>query len=858
MPSMSNDSIVRHVLVIEDQKSRRIVSLEENTYDIGRDPGSAIPIYDRQVSRHHATLIRVNDYQNHQYTYRLIDGNLQGKRSTNGIVVNGQYCLSHELEHGDIIRFGNKSKASYHIMNLTTESEEQPYGAEPVSVAANPIMGETYVDPINFAMADHGYGEGAGFDHEAVEVEEDSSFSTAVIYNDEIPDVSRSAPLPSHHSPASLSENSTQLIIELTTAGQVLYANGVTKALFPELMAIQAQHPLIQGLSNLSLVREGLQLERDIAIGQQIFHQRVFLGPDRSRLQCYNDDVTEHRKMEQGFNDLHHRLQAYREYTATGFLLVDARTKTVVEANSAFCQLLGYEESEVLDFTLYQLMAAERPMIEELLINLETQNYLSVPELEYRNREGQTVQVKGEVYRQPWEDREVYCFVMRTPRGRQGYSETLANQALYDPISKLPNRVNLQKELSLAIDAAAHHQHLMGVMFIHLEILNRINQAYGFGFGDEAFMAFHGAIADCMRSGDTVGQWDSNTLVIILAKIKSPQDSIRLAERILDRLKNPITVREREFIFNVNIGISAYPNDGNRAEDLLSRANAALQKLRHTGFNNYQFYDPKFSTAALHQARLENLLQQAIAKRQLTLQYQPQIHLQSGEVTGIEALLRWEHPEVGEIAPEKIIPIAARSNLIFELSDWIFRTACQQNLEWQKDGLPPRPIAVNLSAREFYRQDLVMMVGKTLEENGLDPQWLELEITENTLQQQPAKALAILQDLKTFGVRIALDDFGLGQIGIGFVTQFPFTTVKIHQGFMARLRGTPQEMAILQSILALSQGFQYRLVAEGIETDAQLSLIQQLQCQEVQGFLLSRPLRKREMGQFLQRQLHQS
>ena len=213
---------------------------------------------------------------------------------------------------------------------------------------------------------------------------------------------------------------------------------------------------------------------------------------------------------------------------------------------------------------------------------------------------------------------------------------------------------------------------------------------------------------------------------------------------------------------------------------------------------------------------------------------------------------------MGEIAPEKIIPIAARSNLIFELSDWIFRTACQQNLEWQKDGLPPRPIAVNLSAREFYRQDLVMMVGKTLEENGLDPQWLELEITENTLQQQPAKALAILQDLKTFGVRIALDDFGLGQIGIGFVTQFPFTTVKIHQGFMARLRGTPQEMAILQSILALSQGFQYRLVAEGIETDAQLSLIQQLQCQEVQGFLLSRPLRKREMGQFLQRQLHQS
>ncbi|AIE74558.1 MULTISPECIES: EAL domain-containing protein [unclassified Synechocystis] len=855
---MSNDSIVRHVLVIEDQKSRRIVSLEENTYDIGRDPSSAIPIYDRQVSRHHATLIRVNDYQNHQYTYRLIDGNLQGKRSTNGVVVNGQYCLSHELEHGDVIRFGNKSKASYHIMNLTTESEEHPYGVEPAPVAANPGGGETYVDPLNFAIAEQDYGEGSGFDHEAVEVGEDPAFSTAVVYNDELADVGRSSTVQSNNPLGTLSENSTQLIVELTIAGRVLYANGAAKALFPDLMVIQVQHPLIQGLTNLSLAREGLQMERDIAIGNKIFHQRVFLSPDRSRLLCYSDDVTEHRKMEQQFNELRYRLRAYREHTATGFLLVDARTKTVVEANSAFCQLLGYEESEIVDLTLYQLMAAERPLIEELLINLETQDYLPVPELEYRNREGQTVQVKGDVYRQSWDGKDLYCFVMRTPRGRQGYSETLANQALYDPITKLPNRINLQKELSLAIDAAAHHQHLMGVMFIHLEILNRINQAHGFSFGDEVFMAFHGAIADCMRSGDTIGQWDSGTLVIILAKIKSPQDSIRLAERIIDRLKNPLTVHEREIIFNINIGISAYPNDGNRAEDLLSRANTALQKVRQTGFNHYQFYDAKFSTAALYQARLENLLQQAIAKRQLTLHYQPQIHLQSEQVTTIEALLRWEHPEVGDIAPDKIIPIAAQSNLIFELSNWILQTACQQNLDWQKDGLPLRPMAINLSAPEFYRPDLVMMVAKTLNETGLDPQWLELEITESTLRQQPAKALAIIQDLKSFGVKIALDDFGRGQISIGFITQFPLTTIKIHQSLISQLRGTPQEMAILQSILVVSQGFQYRLVAEGVETEAQLSLVRQLQCQEVQGFLFSRPLRKREIGQLLQKQLHQS
>ncbi|MFM1841990.1 MAG: hypothetical protein RLZZ490_726, partial [Cyanobacteriota bacterium] len=187
---MSNDTIVRHILVIEDQKSRRIVSLEENTYDLGRDPNSAIPIYDRQVSRHHATLIRVNDYQNHHYTYRLIDGNLQGKRSTNGVVVNGQYCLSHELEHGDVIRFGNKSKASYHVMNLTTESELDPLKVGPMPempVQSVQSVGETYVDPLNFEnlLANAGFDGPDSFDHEAEEVEEDSAFSTAIVYNEE-------------------------------------------------------------------------------------------------------------------------------------------------------------------------------------------------------------------------------------------------------------------------------------------------------------------------------------------------------------------------------------------------------------------------------------------------------------------------------------------------------------------------------------------------------------------------------------------------------------------------------------------------------------------------------------------------
>ncbi|MEB3161185.1 MAG: EAL domain-containing protein [Synechocystis sp.] len=859
---MSNDTIVRHILVIEDQKSRRIVSLEENTYDLGRDPNSAIPIYDRQVSRHHATLIRVNDYQNHHYTYRLIDGNLQGKRSTNGVVVNGQYCLSHELEHGDVIRFGNKSKASYHVMNLTTESELDPLkvGAMPeMPVPSVQSVGETYVDPLNFEnlLANDDFDGPDSFDHEAVEVEEDSAFSTAIVYNEELPDVGKS-PTQQTGRLVTLSEYSSQLIIELTTSGQILYANPIAKSLFPELMAVQSQHALVQGLINLPLTQDGMQLEREIAIGERVFNQQVFLTPDRSRLRCYCDDITNYRKTQNQYADLQRRLDVYRRYTLDSFLIVAADSKRILEANAAYCRLLGYSPAEITNLTVYQVISGEREAIDRALGKLTDQDHIAWSESQHRRQDGTGIRVSADVYRQEWGGQTVYCFVMQDLQAHQSIEEALATQAFYDPITKLPNRLHLEKELSLALNFAEHHQHSLGVMLVHLESLNQVNQSYDYRVGDRTLLAYHSAIAECVRTGDVIAQWDGATLGIILAKIKNPEDAVKLVDRIFEKLKTPIVIEKHEIILNSNIGIAVYPHDGKQETALLTHANVALQRIRREGFNQYQFYNPRFSVAALYQARLEILLQQAIDKRQLSLHYQPQLHLQSGNITGVEALLRWEHPEVGDIPPSKLIPIATNSNLIFELSDWIIKTACQQNLAWQKDGLPPMAIAVNLSTPEFYRQDLVAVVGKILTETGLDPQWLELEITEATLRHHPKQAQQILNDLHKFGVKVALDDFGRGYAGIGFITQFPIETLKIDQNLIRQLRGSSQEMAIISAILTLAKGFQYRILAEGVETETQLSLLQQLHCQEVQGFWLSRPLRAREMSQFLQQQLRQS
>jgi diguanylate cyclase (GGDEF)-like protein/PAS domain S-box-containing protein len=655
-----------------------------------------------------------------------------------------------------------------------------------------------------------------------------------------------------------LSEYSSQLIIELTTSGQILYANPIAKSLFPELMAVQGQHALVQGLINLPLTQEGLQLEREVAIGERVFKQQVFLTPDRSRLRCYCDDITPYRQAQNRYVDLERRLNVYRRYTLDSFLIVAVDSKLILEANAAYCRLLGYSPSEITSLTLYQVIRGEREAIDQSLGKLGEQDHIAWSESQHRRQDGTGVRVSADVYRQDWGGQAVYCFVMQDLQSHQSVEEALATQAFYDPITKLPNRLYLEKELSLALDFAEHHQHSLGVMLVYLEALHQVNQSYDYQVGDRALQAFHGAIAECVRTGDFVAQWDGATLAIILPKIKNPEDAIKLVERIFAKLKTSILIEKYEMILNSNVGIAIYPHDGKNKTQLLTHANVALQRVRREGFNQYQFYNPRFSHAARYQARLEILLQQAIEKRQLSLHYQPQLHLQNGSITGVEALLRWEHPEVGDIPPSKLIPIAANSNLIFELSDWILKAACQQNLAWQKDGLPPMAIAVNLSAPEFYRQDLATVVGTILTDSGLDPQWLELEITEQTLRQHPKQAQQILNELRQFGIRVALDDFGRGYAGIGFITQFPIETIKIDQNLVRQLRGSSQAMTLIAAILTLAKGSQYRVLAEGVETETQLTLLQQLHCQEVQGFWLSRPLRAREMSQFLQQQLRQS
>jgi EAL domain-containing protein (putative c-di-GMP-specific phosphodiesterase class I) len=249
--------------------------------------------------------------------------------------------------------------------------------------------------------------------------------------------------------------------------------------------------------------------------------------------------------------------------------------------------------------------------------------------------------------------------------------------------------------------------------------------------------------------------------------------------------------------------------------------------------------------------KLEQVIHQALEKQQFTLCYQPQIEIKTGQVTAVETLIRWQHPEMGVILPSKFLALAEKTDLMLNLGKWVLRTACEQNLAWQRDGLPPMTISVNLSNMEFQQPNLVEIVGRILEKVGLDPQWLELEITEKTLRQNIASARQIFQDFQSLGVRLALDDFGRGYSALGYLKEFPFRTLKLDQVFIRDLRGNSQEKAIISAAIALSEGFNFRVVAKGVETEQQAQILRNLECKEAQGYLFSRPLSAEATHQFL-------
>ncbi len=477
----------------------------------------------------------------------------------------------------------------------------------------------------------------------------------------------------------------------------------------------------------------------------------------------------------------------------------------------------------------------------------------------YQNKNGnlfvREVQVEQKIFEQ-WahylpESQLIRSYIFEITE-RKRSEAMLQYQAGHDLLTGLPNRMQFNEHLSTALANARRNQTQVAVMFLDLDRFKNINDTLGHGIGDQLLQSFAQRLQSCLRAGDTVARWGGDEFTVLLPQIRNAQEAALVGKRVLGSLKHAFQLEEHELYVRTSIGIALYPQDGEDSETLLKDADAALYAAKQRGRNNYRFYSPTLNSEASRTLKLETLLCQALEREEFVVYYQPQVNVNTGKIYGVEALIRWQHPELGLVSPGKFIPIAEETGLIVSIGEWVLWTACAQNRAWQSAGLPPVRVSVNLSPRQFQQPNLVSMVARVLRETGLEPQFLELEITETNIIENLENARLVLENLQQMGVYLSMDDFGTGYSSLGYLKQFPFHTLKIDQSFVRDMRGEQQELAIITAVIALGRAFNLRVVAEGVETQQQLELLRNLQCDQMQGYLFSKPLRAKDVTKLLE------
>lgn len=418
----------------------------------------------------------------------------------------------------------------------------------------------------------------------------------------------------------------------------------------------------------------------------------------------------------------------------------------------------------------------------------------------------------------------------------------LRHEASHDHLTQLPNRLLFDEQLSLALLNAQQQGEMLAVAFLDLDRFKTVNDTLGHTVGDQLLKQVTQRLQTCLRRWDIVARWGGDEFTLLFPHITYIEDISKIARRILDGLNAPFFLEEQELYISASLGTALFPYDGENAAVLLKNADTAMYRAKQQGRNNHQFYSPEMNTKAREQLELEIDLRKALAKNELLLYYQPQVDLNTGEILSLEALLRWQHPQLGLVPPNQFIPIAEETGLICPIGDWVIRTACEQHQAWCAAGLPPIRIAVNLSARQFQQHDLVKTIVQALEETNTSPCYLELEITESIAMQDVELTVALLKELRHMGIQIAMDDFGTGYSSLNSIKHFPLHTIKIDQSFVRDLMSDPSDAAIAKAVIALGQGLHLKVLAEGVETIEQLEFLRSLDCHSAQGYLFSKPL----------------
>ena len=434
---------------------------------------------------------------------------------------------------------------------------------------------------------------------------------------------------------------------------------------------------------------------------------------------------------------------------------------------------------------------------------------------------------------------------------RKRIEEILRYLAYHDSLTDLPNRSLFNDRLSIALSQAQRHSNKLAVLFLDLDYFKQVNDTLGHDMGDQFLKGIANRLSSLLRKGDTIARIGGDEFTILLQSINRTEDAGKVAQKIIDTMKEPWTLGNHEFHITTSIGIAIYPSDGENIESLLKNADAAMYQAKMMGRNNFQYYTPAMNAMALQRLELETNLRRALDRDEFIIYYQPLVEITTARINGMEALIRWQHPQWGLISPNDFIPLAEDTGLIVLLGEWVLRTACAQNKAWQDAGYPPMRINVNLSSRQFQQTNLVQRIATILQDTQLNPKWLGLEITESVAMKDVEFTGKMLFELRKMGITIAIDDFGTGYSSLSYLKRLPIDMIKIDRSFIRDISQDSDDASIVSTIIGLAQNLKMRVTAEGVETREQLRFLQEHHCHEMQGYLFSRPLPIGELDSLL-------
>ncbi|MBW4577390.1 MAG: EAL domain-containing protein [Aphanothece sp. CMT-3BRIN-NPC111] len=827
----SQDRQTRIVLVVEDTKGKRRINLDKNIYSLGRDSKTSIVLHSQHVSRHHATLFRIFDTETNTYLFQLIDGDLQGNRSTNGVTVNGQFCFSKTLKHKDLISFAGKVKAWYLA--------------------------------IDFELSDSALFEycetGTLLDSSAAIFD---PFETLVSSENEFKPLDDPALLRL----ASFPELLPSPIIEIDLTGKITYLNPAAIISFPDLQEAHRQHSILEGVLDAVQNERQQFFVREIEMGNAIFEQSVYYIPELSLIRSYLVDITqrkhEEKELQQHRENLQQLVEALRESEERYALaaraandgLWDWNVKThEIYYSPRWKSMLGFEENEIGNssdewFNRVHPQEVERVKVE---LSVLAEGITSHFKSEYRmlHKDGtyrwmlsQGIALKNSdanVYRMAGSQTDV--------TGRKVAEAQLLHDALHDALTGLSNRVLFMDRLAHAVEIAKRRQdYLFAVLFLDLDRFKVINDSLGHLKGDQLLITLAKRLLPCVRSGDTVARLGGDEFAILLDDIQEIQDAKDIAEKIKKQLALPFPLSDQEVFTSGSIGIALSTTGYDRPEDVLRDADIAMYTAKAQGKARYEVFHPSMHIKAVTRLQLENDLRRAIERQEFVIHYQPIVALSSGQITGFEALIRWHHPSGSVVTPDDFIPVAEETGLIVPIGYWVLREACRQLWIWQQSFNinPPLTMSVNISGKQFREADLLEQIQEIILDAGINPSTLKLEITESSIMEDTKATEAMLVQLRKLGVQIYIDDFGTGYSSLSYLHQFPLDALKIDRSFITRLCNGGESSELVQTMINLAHSLGIYVVAEGVETVQQRERLKEMDSQggQGQGYYFSKPL----------------